>query len=160
MAEVTKTAAPKEGDNPKVAAPAGTVPSSMQGATIPHPSTDTPDTSNDSKEEAEARIRALELDDEDEDLPAGSTLGEPVGDPVQCIVKQKFFDERGALVKAGATYFYQERRGKRFPAKVLEPVSKAKAAAVRKEQRAYEEDKEEERRAQVARRAEFSRLMG
>lgn len=89
----------------------------------------------------EAKARALDIPDEDEDL-GPSNIGDPIGEPVQCIVKRKFLSERGETVKPGTTFYYQEREGHVWP-DYLEPVSKAKASAVRKELAAYRAEKDE-----------------
>lgn len=119
--------------------------------TPPHPSTDLPDKSRDTKEVAEARGRA-------EAANAASTentptnLGKLIGDPIQCIVKKRFYDERGATVREGATYWFQLREGQNFPYDVLEPVDKTLASKYRKafEARAAEKRDRDVERARFA----------
>lgn len=143
-------------ENPKVVAPAGTVPTAMQApgaSTLPHPSEDKPDPTPGTKEEEEAKVRALDLPGENGPISA-SNIGDPIGEPVQCIVKRKFLSERGETVKPGMTFFYQERKGQIWP-DYLEPVSKAKAAAVRKEAAERKADKEALRAKKAEARAFF-----
>lgn len=136
----TKTATPTPGpvakteaENPKVVAPAK------------------PDPTPGTKEEEEAKVRALDLPGEE--ASAASNIGTPVGEPVQCIVKRKFISERGETVKPGMTFYYQERKGQVWP-DYLEPVSKAKAAAVKKDLDDRRAEKEEVR-AKKAQAREF-----
>lgn len=142
--KTTAPAAPAKGpvsetpeQNPKVVAQAGTVPPSMQapGPSLPHPSVDDPArTPSDDPKVEEAKARALNPDsDEPFDLKARATnIGEPYGDPIQCIARRKFIGERGETVKPGATYYYTRRKDMPWP-DYLEPVSKAVASKVRQE---------------------------
>lgn len=153
--------ATSEATNPKVVAQAGTVPPSMQapGPSLPHPSSDKPTSINDTPEMAAARARAdaaIEAEDFGDSNP--TNVGEPVGTPIQCIAKRKFFDERGALIRAGATYWYQRRKDTRFPIEVLEPVDKSLATSLRKEARAKADEKAEAMAQRRERRAAFARM--
>jgi hypothetical protein len=154
-----KVEATKPAENVKVVAPAGTVPTSMQASvpTPPHPSSDLPDKSGDTKEVSEARARAEEELEEDGPVVA-SNRGKSIGDPIQCIVKKRFFDERQALIREGSTYYFQRREGETFPYKVLEPVSKAVAASVRKEYEKAQADKAETASERKRRREAFARM--
>lgn len=150
-----------EATNPKVVAPAGTVPSSMQapGPSLPHPSSDKPTPLNDTPEMAEARARAdAAVEAEDFGDSAPKNVGKPKGAPIQCIAKRKFFDERGALIRAGATYWYQRREGARFPIEVLEPVDKSLAVSLRKEAQEKSEEKARQQELRRKRREAFSRM--
>lgn len=104
------------------------------------------------EEKAVADAAAALLDDE------GLEPGTPIGEPVECIVKKKFFDDRSALVQAGKTYYYQHRAGRPFPYAVLEPKNRAHAKAVKA---SYEEAQRRKAEAQAEkrkRRAAFGRL--
>ena len=156
-----------EAENPKIIAPRHTLPTAAQtdGPSLPHPSTDTPPPPA-TKEEAEALARAKGVEADDPktgdprvDLYYGATnVGEPVGDPIQCIVKKKFLDERGALHKPGAVYFFQRREDQTFPADVLEPVNKSVATAVKKEFAEHQAERREEKDLARRRRDAFARL--
>jgi hypothetical protein len=153
--------ATKPAENVKVVAQAGTVPPSMQadGPSPPHPSSDKPDPTAASEEVRKAQARLAEAEaDEDPKRIQPSNIGEPEGEPIQCIVKKRFFDERQATIREGSTYYYQRRKGMTFPYEILEPVSKSVASAVRKE---YEEKrawKDETLRQRQQRREAFARM--
>lgn len=107
------------------------------------------------QEEADARARALAQTDSIENKIARELSSE---EPIQCIAKRDFFDERGALVKAGETYFYQEKNNEVFPYPNLEPVSKAKASALKKEYGDYVRDRDDTLKQRQKRRDAFARL--
>lgn len=96
--------------------------------------------------------------DEDNGVEQEDPIGTPVGAPVECIVKKKFFDENSALVPVGKTYYYQRRKGKAFPYDVLEPVNKSHASAAKREFLDRREEKEDLLRNKRKRRAAFARL--
>lgn len=135
-----------EAENVKVIVPPGTVPSSMQaGPSAPHPASDRPDLVIGSPEVEEAKARALVAEAArlpEAEIAIASNKGKAVGEPIQCIAKRKFFDERGATIKPGAVYYYQPREGKTFPWTVLEPVNKSQASAAKKEWEKSREEKQ------------------
>ena len=156
---VAPAVSPAEATNPKFAAQPGTLPPSMQGVSLPHPSTDKPAPALDTPEMAKARARAdAAVAAEDLGDNAPTNVGKPVGEPVQCIAKRKFYDERGALIRAGATYYYQRREGTPFPIRTLEPVSQALAKSLRTEARDAEEAKISRMQTRQERRDAFARL--
>lgn len=165
-AEISGT--PKdESENPKILAPAGTVPTAAAapGPSLPHPSVDFGKDLNPTKPVAEAQVRALEgLDESDTEVTGPKNIGEVKGDPIQCIARKKFFDARGATIKAGATYYYQPRINPAtgelfpFPIEVLEPVNKTVAQRARKDQRERLAKAQEDRAARLKRREAFDRM--
>lgn len=145
----TKTTAPpqqKSEDNPKIVAPAGTVPTVAQapGASPPHPmDLNRIDTTNDTPEVAEARGRAIEgaeaLADEEHDAGAWnapiSFRPDEKAKPIQCIARVKFQapENGGYVVQEGQTYFYKpllddEDKPLDPPFEILEPVDPKVAA--------------------------------
>lgn len=150
QAPAAKPVAETEAENVKVVVPKGTVPTSMQaGPSLPHPSSDEPPVANYDEEQQDALIRSQGFDpDAPEDgATPEDNVGEPEGSPIECIARRKFFDERNAVVKAGAIYYYQPRKGKPFPWSVLEPVNKGKAKALKKEWDESQAKKEERKAA-------------
>lgn len=131
-------------ENPKVVAPAGTVPTAMAapGPSLPHPSTDKPDPTSPTAEVAAAKARAAGSDpDENMERTTPVNIGEPYGEPIQCIARRKFQGERGETVRAGAVYWYTRRKNVVWP-DYLEPVNKAVATKVKKEIADYREDRQ------------------
>ena len=130
------TVAQTPADNPKVVAQKGTVPPSMAapGPSLPHPSEDKPDPVSDDPKVEDAKARIAEEAEEDRaNNRVATNLGGPVGDPIQCIVKKKFVAPNGAVIKPGATHYFQRLEGQTFPYDVLEPVNKSMASGLRKE---------------------------
>lgn len=125
---------PSTDDNPKIVAPAGTVPTAAaaEGPSPPHPASDKPDITRDTPAMAAARGRIAE-----QQLPPDRRVEGPVpftSGPIQCIAKKKFYDKRNALIQPGATYNFFLEDGEDFPYDLLEPVDEGMAEKLRKEQ--------------------------
>jgi hypothetical protein len=143
-------AAPEE--NVKVVVPTSAkIPESMQaaGPSPKHPSVDAPTISADPAiRDAQSRAQAeteADLDDEDADLNAVSNIGAPVGKPIQCVVRKKFYSEQGQVMVPGKNYYLQLYEGQSFPSDVLEPVDPKLSAKFRKEFRRRKQERAEAR---------------
>lgn len=172
MADDKKTPPPADpgpktpAENPKVLAPKGTVPDAIAapGPSLPHPSVDFGKEIKPDAATAKAQDRAADFPSDEAREAIAEEDRSKRGEPIKTIVRRKFFDERGALMKPGATYYYYPRvnpengEAERFPIEVLEPVDEGLAKQLRGETKKRDTAKENAIKERDARRAALAKV--